>query len=234
MSLIFKKSSGVQTRRLERLQSKCVRLGAPSPVTRAVEGRREGHAGKVSAGHEDRNPPSQTVRKVVLTVVVAIVVLALDTVTPLGLAVWLLQVVLVWITTLWANSRQLLVLAAICATFIVLGFELSPKTGSITWVDQCNVLLGLGTVSALTHSCLRQRATEDARRKAAQEFAQAQETVRILRGLLSICAWCKKIRNEAGNWEQLEFYIHNHSHAEFTHGICQECAARLNPETTKP
>jgi hypothetical protein len=127
----------------------------------------------------------------------------------------------------------MIALAAICATFIVLGFWLSPKTGPVTWVDQCNVLLSLGTVSALTHGCLRQRAAEDARRKAEQEFAQAQETVRILRGLLSICAWCKKIRNEDGNWERLEFYISNHSHAEFTHGICQECAGRLNSGAKK-
>jgi hypothetical protein len=132
------------------------------------------------------------VRKVVLTIVAAVAVLVLDAVTPLGLALWFLQVVLVWIATLWANRRQMLALAAICATFIVPDFWLSPKSGLVTWVDECNVLLSLGTVWALTHSCLRQRATEDARRKAEREIAQAQETVRILRGLLSICAWCKK------------------------------------------
>jgi hypothetical protein len=194
----------------------------------------EGYASEVSAAHGNSNPASQIVLRVVLTVAAAVVVLALDAVTPLGLAVWLLQVVLVWIATLWANRRQLLALAAMCATFIVLGFWLTPKTGPVTWVDQCNVLLSLGTVLALTHGCLRQRATEDARRKAEDDAVKAQETVRILRGLLSICAWCKKIRNDSGNWEQLEFYISNHSHAEFTHGICKECAVRLNPGTAKP
>jgi cyanate permease len=159
-------------------------------------------------------------------VIAAVALLVLDAVTPLGLAVWILQVVLVWVATLWANRREIITVAAVCATFIVLGFWLSPKTGPITWVDQSNVLLGLGSVSALTHSCLRRMAAEETRRKAAQELGQM---VRILSSLLPICTWCKKIRNEAGTWEQLEIYVRSHAHAEFTQGMCQECAARFNP-----
>ncbi|HTT22356.1 MAG TPA: hypothetical protein VMG82_25740 [Candidatus Sulfotelmatobacter sp.] len=193
-----------------------------------IQERRESDISKFSAEQEDRNPANRMVLRVVLTVIAAVAVLVLDAVTPLGFAVWLFQLVLVWIATLWANRRQLLALAAMCATFIVLGFWLTPKTRPVMWVDEANVLLSLGTVWALTHSCLRQRAAEDARRKAAQELTEAQETVRILSGILPICAWCKKIRNEGGTWEQLEIYVRNHSHAEFTHGICQECADRFN------
>jgi hypothetical protein len=192
-----------------------------------IEERREGEPVKVSTGEEGIHPANRMVWRAVLTVVAATAVLVLDAVTPLGLAVWLLQVVLVWIATLWAGRLEMLVLAAICGTFILLGFWLTPKTVPVSWVDRCNVFLSLGTVFALTHSCLRQRATEDARRKAEDEAARAQETVRILRGLLSICAWCKKIRNDSGDWEQLEFYISSHSHAKFTHGICPECAGSL-------
>jgi uncharacterized membrane protein len=194
-----------------------------------IEERREGDIRKFSAEQEDSNPARHMVLWVVLTVIAAVALLVLDAVTPLGLAAWLFQVVLLWIATLWANRRQLLALAAMCATFIVLGFWLPPKTGHMTWVDLSNVLFGIGTVWALTHTCLRQRAAEDARRKAAQELKQAQDTVRVLSGLLPICAWCKKIRNEAGTWEQLELYIRDHSQAEFTHSMCQECAARYNP-----
>lgn len=165
--------------------------------------------------------------RVVLTVLAASVVLVLDAITPLGLAVWLFQVVLVFVATLWANRRQMISFAAMCATFIVLGYWLSPKTGPITWVDTSNVLFGLGTVLALTHSCLRRIAVEEARRKAAQEIGQM---VRIVSSLLPMCAWCKKIRNESGTWERVEVYLRNHSHLEFTHGICRECAARFDPE----
>ncbi len=51
--------------------------------------------------------------------------------------------------------------------------------------------------------------------------------VRLLSGLLPICAWCKKIRDDTGYWNQLESYIQEHSSASFTHGICPECADRL-------
>lgn len=168
--------------------------------------------------------------RVVLTVIAASAALVLDAVTPLGLAVWLFQVALVWIASLWANRRQMIAVAVVCSSFIVLGFLFSPKTGLAIWIELTNLLLSLGAVGAITQTCLRQRATEDARRKAAEELAQSRATVLILGGLLPICASCKKIRNEAGNWEQLEIYIRNHSQAEFTHSMCQECAARLYPD----
>ena len=100
----------------------------------------------------------------VLTVIAAIVVLALDAVTPLGLAVWLLQVVLVWIATFWADRREMIGTAVLCGTFIVLGYWLSLKNGPMTWVDQANVVFGVGTVLALTQSCLRRIATREIKR----------------------------------------------------------------------
>jgi len=54
--------------------------------------------------------------------------------------------------------------------------------------------------------------------------------VKILSGLLPICAGCKKIRNDQGYWQQIEGYIQEHSQAQFSHGLCPECAKRLYPE----
>jgi len=48
--------------------------------------------------------------------------------------------------------------------------------------------------------------------------------LRLLSGLLPICAWCKKIRDDQGEWRQLETYIHDHSEANFTHTLCPGCA----------
>ena len=48
--------------------------------------------------------------------------------------------------------------------------------------------------------------------------------VRTLSGLLPICAHCKKIREDDGYWTQIESYIRDHSRADFTHGICPDCA----------
>lgn len=54
--------------------------------------------------------------------------------------------------------------------------------------------------------------------------------VKILSGLIPICASCKKIRDDQGYWNQLEQYIHEHSEAAFSHGICPDCLTRLYPE----
>ena len=50
-----------------------------------------------------------------------------------------------------------------------------------------------------------------------------EEEVQILRGILSICSYCKKIRNDKGIWDILEAYISAHSDAKFSHGVCPEC-----------
>ena len=48
-----------------------------------------------------------------------------------------------------------------------------------------------------------------------------------MRGLLPICASCKKVREKGGGWRQIESYIRDHSEAEFSHGLCPECARKL-------
>lgn len=47
--------------------------------------------------------------------------------------------------------------------------------------------------------------------------------MKTLQGFIPICAYCKKIRDDQGFWEQLEHYISQHSGAQFSHGICPEC-----------
>ena len=63
--------------------------------------------------------------------------------------------------------------------------------------------------------------------KAEEEVKKARSKIKVLSGLLPICASCKKIRDEGGNWNILETYIDGHSEAKFTHGICPECAEKL-------
>ena len=62
------------------------------------------------------------------------------------------------------------------------------------------------------------------------EFERAmQRRVKVLEGMLPICAHCKNIRNEAGEWERLEKYISRRSEAEFSHGICPSCSEKHYP-----
>lgn len=53
--------------------------------------------------------------------------------------------------------------------------------------------------------------------------ARQNRQIKVLRGRLPICMWCKRIRDEGGHWESLEAYIATHSEADFTHGLCPEC-----------
>ncbi len=55
------------------------------------------------------------------------------------------------------------------------------------------------------------------------ELQTALDKVKLLSGLLPICAWCKRIRDDGGYWDQIEMYIDKHSEAEFSHSICPDC-----------
>jgi len=62
------------------------------------------------------------------------------------------------------------------------------------------------------------------------ELNTALREIKTLRGIIPICASCKKIRDDRENWKQIELYIKEHSDAEFSHGLCPECAEKLYPE----
>ena len=56
-----------------------------------------------------------------------------------------------------------------------------------------------------------------------RDLEEALSRVKTLQGLVPICCYCKKIRNDQNYWEQLETYLSQHSAAEFSHGICPDC-----------
>ena len=69
-----------------------------------------------------------------------------------------------------------------------------------------------------------------------RELQDALARVKTLSGLIPICAWCRKIRNDKGYWDLVESYIESRSDAKFTHGICPDCMVKLklNYEKNKP
>ncbi|MBN2324270.1 MAG: PAS domain-containing protein [Spirochaetes bacterium] len=72
-----------------------------------------------------------------------------------------------------------------------------------------------------------------AMKKRERIFSRLQATadsVETLKGLLPICAHCKRIRDEGGKWHLLEDYLHAHTKAEFSHGLCPECLQTLYPD----
>lgn len=84
--------------------------------------------------------------------------------------------------------------------------------------------------SAIEIAVVKHRAAKE-RESLIAQLQEALEKVKVLSGLLPICASCKKIRNDDNDsWQQIEDYIASHSEAEFTHGICPDCARQLYPE----
>jgi PAS domain S-box-containing protein len=86
-------------------------------------------------------------------------------------------------------------------------------------VIQCNI-----------RDITERKLVEEERERLILELRKALSHVRLLSGLIPICASCKKIRNDKGYWEQIEIYIRDHSEAIFSHGYCPECAEKARIE----
>jgi PAS domain S-box-containing protein len=89
---------------------------------------------------------------------------------------------------------------------------------------EINGLVGIG------RDITERKRAEAEREKLIAELQSALADVKMLGGLVPICANCKKIRDDKGYWTQLEAYIQERSEARFSHGICPDCAKKLYPE----
>ncbi len=143
---------------------------------------------------------------------------ALDIVTPLGVADWLLEVILVWIASFWGSQRETGVVTAIATLTIIGGMWTSPAATVPFWMGALNRLVATVVMWTIANAANRRRAAEEAQRRARAE-------IRILQGLLPICAACKSIKTKEGEWQRLESYLTTHSEAQLTHGLCPACAA---------
>ncbi len=85
--------------------------------------------------------------------------------------------------------------------------------------------------SELEKDIVRRTAVEHERERLITDLRDALAKIKILSGLLPMCAWCKKVRNDQGYWQKVETYIQEHTEASFTHGICPDCLKKVDPET---
>jgi len=92
-----------------------------------------------------------------------------------------------------------------------------------TWLFQSTLALGVLGAALGAH---RRRVHKHflAERVLKGRVQEALAEIKTLSGLLPICAWCKRIRADDGGWNQIETYVKDHTHADFTHSICPECA----------
>jgi len=105
--------------------------------------------------------------------------------------------------------------------FMVLSGLLS---GSILFGFIGNLVGSLTRLRAKDHQLLTQRSA------LVHDLQEALASVRTLRGIIPICSYCHKVRNDEGYWNQVETYLASHSDARFSHGICPQCMAPLQAE----
>jgi hypothetical protein len=171
--------------------------------------------------------------RILVIFALAACIFASDILTPKGVSGEALYAGLVLIA-LWSPRPQLLVLVATgTSALTILGFFLSPAgnlSGNLVWMAIVNRVLAISAIwIAASLALLHHRDARD-RERLILQLQDALAQVKTLQGLLPICASCKKVRDDRGYWSQIETYIGNHSGAEFTHGLCPECALKLYPE----
>ena len=81
---------------------------------------------------------------------------------------------------------------------------------------------------------LRQQETEKELEKIVADrtnkLQRSLEEIKTLRGILPICSFCKKVRDDQGYWEQVDVYIRKYSEADISHSICPECMKKHYPD----
>lgn len=87
---------------------------------------------------------------------------------------------------------------------------------------------------AVLHDITERKRLEIERTRLISELQDALAQVKTLSGILPICANCKRIRDAQGQWQPVEVYVRDHSQANFSHGLCPDCARKLYPEFYRP
>jgi len=110
-----------------------------------------------------------------------------------------------------------------------LGFD--SARANKEWTE--GIIALLGVVGEIFTNALERKRAEEALLRERDKLQGALAKIKTLSGMLPICAHCKKIRDDKGYWSQIEEYIRDHSEAQFSHGICPECAKEHFPEFYK-
>jgi len=108
-------------------------------------------------------------------------------------------------------------------------YRLRRSDGAYRWIFDRGVPFenDLGEFGGYIGSCIDITEQVEARKLILKE---KEHEIKRLRGMLPICASCKKIRDDNGYWSQIEVYIKEHTEAEFSHGLCPECVKKLYPD----
>jgi hypothetical protein len=120
--------------------------------------------------------------------------------------------------------------------------RLKRRNGKTRWACLSAALIDFGGDRSLLvtfNDITERKNTEQENERLIKDLQKALQDVKTLRGLIPICAYCKRVRDDAGFWLQVDAYVQEHTHAEFSHGVCPECIEKAcrdlaPPEDTPP
>jgi hypothetical protein len=131
----------------------------------------------------------------------------------------------------WFLGLGASVTLAVLSALIWFGADvLSGHTPSSHIYAVWNTMVRLLSFLAIGWSVSKMRDALDRERDKAETLHRLLSEVKVLEAFLPICAQCKKIRNQQGEWQNLEVYIGQHSNTQFSHGYCPECARKAMEE----
>lgn len=93
-----------------------------------------------------------------------------------------------------------------------------------------NFVILLSSFTVVVILILKLKAAYEEQLRLVGELQEAFDKIKVLKGLIPMCAWCKKVRNDDGYWLEVEQYIKENSDSSFTHGICPECRDKMRKD----
>jgi hypothetical protein len=148
---------------------------------------------------------------------------ALDRLTPLGVADWMAEASIVWLASVWGSAGEMRAVAGVGSAAMLFGLWNSPNPYIPVWIDVVNRVMAIGIIWIVVHTASSRLIAQEVARKTTAQL-------KVLQGLLPICACCKAIRTQTGDWRKLESYLSENSEVIFTHTYCPPCAAKLYPK----
>lgn len=111
---------------------------------------------------------------------------------------------------------------------IVQKYRIKTKSGDIRWVEDHKASVFSAEeefmgIDGIVYDITSHKLAERERDELINALQKALKEIKTLKGIIPICSHCKKIRDDKGYWNQLEYYVEQHSEADFSHGICPDC-----------
>lgn len=130
----------------------------------------------------------------------------------------------------YVGIRTAVTLSIMSALVWFVAIDLDGPSDHSRFVSVWNMGIRLGAFTFVAFAVFQIRLLLEQERATSAALRTALSEIKILEGILPICAQCKKIRNTEDTWVQMESYISKHSGAVFSHGYCPECARKFMEE----